>query len=245
LKDTFQSGKKKRKWNAPESLFFIFLVLITGYVFLRSPLFEIQRVVVRGNQYLVEDNVRNAADIGLGVNIFKINLAAAADRLKTVPMIKEARVTRVLPSTVLITVTERRPLGLLPAGNGFFEVDEEGICLQQTGSGVPGVPIITGVQVDVVKPGEIVETELLADVLMMISGLPDEVVNQLSEVHIDPDGQIKAYTLDRIKCRLGEAVEVREKGVVLARILQELQKQGAKVDYIDISSSGKPVVKYY
>lgn len=244
MKDTFQSGRKRKKWNAFESLFFILLVLITGYVFLRSPLFEIQQVVVRGNQYLVEDIVRTVADVSIGVNIFKINLAAVADKLEMVPMIKDARVTRVLPSTVLITVTERRPLGLLPAGNGFVEVDEEGICLQKAGSGVPGIPIITGVKVDAPNLGEMVRAEHLEDALMMISGLPDEVINKLSEVHVDQDGQIKAYTLDRIQCRLGGAVDIREKGVVLARILQELQKQGARVKYIDLSSVEKPVVKY-
>ncbi|MDF9409924.1 FtsQ-type POTRA domain-containing protein [Pelotomaculum isophthalicicum JI] len=211
---------------------------------MKSPLFEIKQVVIRGNLYLAEENIRTEADINMGINIFKINLAAVADKLKMMPMIKDARVTRVLPSTVLINVTERRPLGLLPVGNSFVEVDEEGICLQKAGSGVPGIPIITGIKVDAPGLGERVKAEHLEDALMMTSGLPDEVINKLSEVHVDQNGQIKAYTLDRIQCRLGEAVDIREKGVVLARILQEMQKQGAKVKYIDLTSVGKPVVKY-
>jgi len=243
LTGTYRGGRKG-KWNIVESLFFMLLVLITIYVLLRSPLFEVQRVVVQGNKYLAEENIRTVANISAGVNIFQLNLTVIADKLKVIPMIKEAHVTRALPSTVVITVTERCPVGLLPSGDGFIEVDKEGIFLQNAGAGVPGIPIITGIKVDVSSPGEAVEAERLEDALMMISGLPDEVINKLSEVHVDQDGQIKAYTLDRIQCRLGRAVDISEKGVILAQILQELQKQGAKVKYIDLSCVGMPVVKY-
>jgi len=244
LTGTFRGGRKGKKSNVFESLFFILLVLLTGYILLRSPLFEIQRVVVQGNKFLDEESIRTVADIGAGVNIFKLNLADVAGKLKVVPMIKEARVTRVLPSTVLITVTERRPVGLLHTGDGFIEVDEEGIFLRHSGAGVPGIPIITGVKADLPYPGEAIKAERLEDALMMISGLPDEVIKKLSEVHVNQDGQIKAYTLDRIQCRFGGAVDIQEKGTVFAQILQELQKQGAKVEYIDLSCVGMPVVKY-
>lgn len=236
--------RKRRKHNTFESLFFILLILVAGYVFFKSPLFDVQWVVVKGNQYLAEGDVCSAADIEIGVNIFKINLAVIGDRLKEVPMINDVRVSRALPATVLITVTERRPLGILPAGSGFVKVDQEGRILQTSGPGVPGIPLITGVKVDTLELGEIVQNDLLTDVLIMISGFPDEIIDNLSEVNIGPDYQIQAYTMDRIQCRLGEATDIEEKGIALAQILQELQKQGVIVKYVDVTSVGKPVVRY-
>ncbi|OPY57704.1 MAG: Cell division protein DivIB [Pelotomaculum sp. PtaU1.Bin035] len=236
--------KRKSKWNIYESLFFILLVLVTGYVLIRSPLFEVHRILVRGNQFLIEDKIRSVADINAGVNIFKLNLATVAKNLKTIPMIKEVQVTRVLPSTVLVTIKERRPLGLLATGEGCIEVDEEGIYLQKTGAGAPGLPVITGIKADVPSPGEILKAERLEDALEVISGMPGEVIGKLSEVHVDQDGQIKIYTLEGTQCRFGPATEVKEKSAVFAQLLKELSKQGAKVKYIDLSSTGTPVVKY-
>src|SRR5450830_1253121 len=98
------------------------LVLVTGFVLLHSPVFEVRKVLVRGNHFLSEEKVRSAADIGLGVNIFNLKMAGVSANLKQVPMIKEAQVNRSLPSTVIITVVERVPLGLLPTKEGFIEV---------------------------------------------------------------------------------------------------------------------------
>jgi len=235
---------RKKKWNIFESIFFILLILVTGFVLLRSPFFEVRRVLVRGNQFLAEDKIKAVAGIGTGVNIFKLDLAVAAENLKMIPMVKEAQVTRVLPSTVLITIRERRPLGLLTTEEGFIEVDEEGVCLQKAGAGTPGLPVITGVTSNVVNPGEVVKAERLEDVLRVLGGLPGETIVKLSEVHVDQDKQIKIYTMEGIQCRFGTATEIQEKGAVLAQVLQEIYKQGAKVKYIDLSCPEVPVVKY-
>jgi len=227
-----------------ESISFVLLILIAGYILLRSPVFEVHSVLVRGNQFLSEDTIRSVADISAGANIFKLDLAAPAVNLKMIPMIKEARITRSLPATVVITVKERRPLALLPDGEGFVEVDAEGVYLQKAGVGVPGLPVITGVQGDIPGPGQVIRAERLGDALAVINGLPGEVVAGLSEVHVGGDGRVWLYTLDRIQCRFGLPAEIREKGAVLSQLLVELRRQEARVEYIDLSSAGQPVVRY-
>ena len=241
---SWQGRKRQKKWNLMESIFFILLVLVAGYILLRSPVFEVHRVLVRGNQFLSGDTIRSVADISTGVNIFKLDLAAPAANLKMIPMIKEAQVARSLPATVVITVQERRPLALLPNGEGFVEVDAEGVYLQKAGAGVPGLPVITGVQGDIPGPGQVIRAERLGDALAVISGLPGEVVAGLSEVHVAGDGRVRLYTLDGIQCRFGLPTEIREKGAVFSQLLAELRKQGARVEYIDLSSAGQPVVLY-
>lgn len=240
----YRGGINRKKWNIFESVFFILLVLISGYILLRSPLFEIQRIVVQGHKQLAAEQVRTVAGISAGLNIFKLDRAAAAANLKAIPLVKEAQVTRALPSTVLITITERSPVGLLPAENDFIEIDGEGIFLKYAGAGAPGIPIITGVDFRVPLPGGAVQADRLEDALLFINELPVETRHELSEVHVTPDGQIKIYTLDRIQCRFGEAVQAREKSLVFHNILQQLEKQGSRVEYIDLSCVESPVVKY-
>lgn len=236
--------RRQRKWNAIESVVFIMLVLVTGFVLLHSPVFEVRKVLVRGNHFLSEEKVRSVADIGLGVNIFNLKMAGVSANLKQVPMIKEAQVNRSLPSTVIITVVERVPLGLLPTKEGFIEVDDEGIYLAGAAAGTPGLPVITGVQVDVSAPGQLIESEGLKSALAVIEGLPVGSAANLSEVHVDGDGQIKIYTTEGYQCRFGLPQEIQEKGVIFQQVLLELRKQGAKIYYIDLTYTGQPVVYY-
>ena len=223
---------------------FLLIVAISAYIILRSPYFDLRQLVVTGNQYLAEEVVLAATPISTGENIFGVNVAGAAEQLKKVPMIKDARLSRSLPATILINITERRPLGILPTGGGFIEVDEEGMCLQRSGSGVPGLPVLTGVHVETVAPGDYIRNDLLMEALQAISALPAEVTEVLSELHIDPDGQVKVYTLGQIICYFGSAEDMAEKGAVLAQVLSEINERGLRVEYINVSSPEKPVLKY-
>lgn len=235
-------GRKKR--NIYENLFFILLVLTGGFVLLNSPFFEVGRVQVRGNQFMEEEKIRTVADIGLGTNIFKVNLNAAAAGVKLLPMIKDVKVSRSLPSTIIIEVAERKPLGLLPTAEGFIEVDREGVYLKKTGVGVAGIPVVTGIQASTANPGEPVQAAGLKEALLVIDGLPEGAVSKLSEVHMSENGQVVMYTLEGVQCRFGMASEVAEKGRVLIQILKELQNRGEKIHYIDLSCPSSPVVYY-
>ncbi|MCL6558116.1 MAG: FtsQ-type POTRA domain-containing protein [Firmicutes bacterium] len=239
-------GKKRRRknWNLVESIFFIFLVLITGFVLLNSPVFEVRTIQVRGNQFLDEERIRAVAGIGTGVNIFKADLKAASAGLRLVPMVKDVRITRSLPSTVVIKIQERKPLALLPVKEGFIEVDSEGVYLRQSGAGTPGLPVITGVRGEMPEPGQPVRDEKLKHALSVVEGLPAEAVGNLSEVHVDEAGLIRIYTIDGVQCRFGPATEISEKGAVFLQVLKEVRSQGKKIHYIDLSCAGSPVVYY-
>lgn len=236
--------RRQKKWNVIESVIFVILVLVTGFILLSSPVFEVRKVLVRGNHFLNEEKILAVADISLGVNIFKIETAVVTSNLKQVPMIKEAQVDRSLPSSVIITVVERVPLGLLPSKEGFIKVDEAGVYLAKAGAGTPGLPVITGVQVDMTGPGQVFKSERLRSALDVISGLPAGSAANFSEVHVDEDGQIIIYTTEGYQCRFGLPQEIQEKGAIFQQVLLELRRQGAKINYIDLSCAGQPVVYY-
>ncbi|MDD4237400.1 MAG: FtsQ-type POTRA domain-containing protein [Desulfotomaculaceae bacterium] len=236
--------RRQRSWNIFESVFFIFLVLITGFILMRSPFFEVRSILVQGNQLLDQGKIKYVSDIAPGANIFKVDLAAAATRLKLIPMVKDVQVTRSLPSTVVIGVTERKPVGLLPTGEGFIEVDGEGVYLQKANAGAPGLPVVTGINLNLPSPGEVVKDVRLGDALTVISNLSSETVADLSEVHVDNDGQIRLYTIEGIQCRFGLAEDIQKKGDIFSQLLKELSAQKDKIYYIDLSCADNPVVFY-
>jgi len=236
--------RPRKRRNMLGNLFFILLVLTAGFALLNSPVFEVRRIQVVGNQALEEEKIRAAANIGLGTNIFKVNLNAAVTDIKVIPMIKDVHARRALPAAIVFEVSEREPLGLLPVAGNVVEVDAEGVYLREASAAVPGLPVLTGIQASLPGPGEPVQAERLKEVLSVVSGLPAEMVRELSEVHAGESGQVVLYTMDGVQCRFGLPENIAEKGRVFTQVLKEVRSQGAKIQYLDLSCAGSPVVYY-
>lgn len=245
-------GFRKGKQNLITSISFILLILLAFFILLRSSLFEVKQVVVKGNEHLSSEKIKALAEISPGINIFKINLTRVSERIHLLPMVKKVKLTRKLPSTVVITIIERRPVGLLPQNDSFMEIDEDGVCLQKGKSSTYGLPVITGVIDPLQKglknrtftPGQQIKSTRLDLALKVIKTLPPEVLPILSEVNVEQQNQVNLFTLDGIQCRLGQATNIKEKGEILSQVLKEVLAKGKEVTYIDLSYSKAPVVKY-
>lgn len=236
--------KPARRFILWESVFFIFLLFVAAYVLLQSPLFEVRRIKVEGNEVLSAQEVIAVSGVHLETNIFKVNLKDAERRLSVVPLVKRAELKRVLPGTILIKLVERRPVALLPVKGSFIALDEEGVYLFAESAGVKGLPVITGVEgVEHGGPGRRVRGEGLNTALRTVVEMPAELVNRLSEICVG-GSEIVLYTLEGVQCRLGPPEELKEKGIVVLKVLQELEREERVIEYIDVSSFSSPVVKY-
>ena len=229
--------------NVGESLLFIVLLVLAGYILFRSPLFQVQRMEVTGTRLLQPDQIRELAGINLGENIFQVNLGQAQKKIALLPLVKTVTLRRILPSTVLIEVTERTPVALLDEGNVFGEVDKDGYYLQQGDVNTAGLPLLTGIQAALPAPGHMVDNPRLAPVLHFVAGLPQGLLPMLSEVHVKSDGQLVLTTLYGIPVLAGDTTDPAGKGALLLAILQQLG-QKKRIAYIDLSSISSPVVKY-
>ena len=85
----------------------IAVILLVGMFVLRhSPLFPINEVTISGNTYLSEDEVLSTADIKEGATLFNCSTSDMVERLEADPWIASAKVKRVFPGRLNITVTE-------------------------------------------------------------------------------------------------------------------------------------------
>lgn len=234
--------KKFVKLNIGESIFIIFFIPFAVYILIGSPFFEIKRIHVEGNNFYSSEKILLDSGIEPGVNIFKVNLANAAKKLNTLSMLKDVHITRVLPSQILITVTERKPLALLPAAGRFIIVDAEGVCCREGKIGETGLPLITGININIPPVGQAVNDPELAVALNVIKSLPQDLTQDLSEVYFDKNKGVILYTLEGVQCRLGLPDKIDSKGTVLAQVLDK--QKNKRIDYIDLSIESYPVVRY-
>ncbi|HAG08144.1 MAG TPA: cell division protein FtsQ [Desulfotomaculum sp.] len=256
---------KKFKFNVGESLFFIFLVILAAYIFWRSSLFEVKEILVQGNRSFTTAEIVALSRLNEGTNIFKVNLSRASDKIKALPLVKEVHLTRRFPSQIIIEIKERCPTALVPVKNGFAEVDKEGVYLKPGKISTSGLPVITAAKETItdgrssngagfqslvnskaaqaIKPGQVFDFPGLKIALKVITALPNEITTNLSEVHVDKQEQIFLYHLSGVECRLGRAINITQKGIILNQLFSQL-KNIHQIEYIDISLTDSPVVKY-
>jgi cell division protein FtsQ len=80
-----------------------------------TPLFDAKHIRVEGASSLRPDDVRALAGIDPSTNVFHLQPDSATARLLADPWIASATVDKDLPDTVVLTVVERRPVGVIDA----------------------------------------------------------------------------------------------------------------------------------
>lgn len=224
-------------------LLFSLIVVIAAFLFINSSYFTVGNVVVEGNKYLAKEEVYRIAGIPEHINIFRLNTSEIQSRLRSDLRVNSVDVSRQLPATIVIAITERRPIAYLSSNYGFVEVDKQGIVLAvHKNIKQSHIPIITGYRAGGAYVGDRIEDSQIAKQLLIFLSLLDEAaINQLSEVNINGE-RLTAYTTNAVNIRLGNFERLEEKAKVLGNILVEVNQKKLNVDYIDLTYAS-PYIK--
>ncbi|WP_436838226.1 cell division protein FtsQ/DivIB [Nocardia amamiensis] len=104
-----------------------------------TPVLSVRTVRIEGTVTVPEQQVRDLLEIPSGRSILRIDTTAIARRVVTIPKVRMARVQRVFPSTVRVTVDERVPVLFYDSPDGAHLLDAEGVefAVEPTPIGVP------------------------------------------------------------------------------------------------------------
>lgn len=95
--------KKRRSLLAPIS----FILIVAAIVFGMGVFFRVQTIEVVGAQGYTDEQIIEASGVELGDNLFFINRFSASSLIFTkLPFVEEASIERVMPSKIIITVSE-------------------------------------------------------------------------------------------------------------------------------------------
>jgi cell division protein FtsQ len=148
-------GRRKRPrawptWRLARHLTAITLVTYAGYravnlVVSASPL-QVGRIVVRGHMRLSSGEVEALVHGLPGSSMLTADLNAYRRRLLESPWIADVALRRILPSTIEILVSERRPIGISRLGGQLYLIDRHGIVIDEFGPQYQDfdLPIIDG-----------------------------------------------------------------------------------------------------
>jgi cell division protein FtsQ len=225
--------------------FFLLLVVITAtFTFINSVFFLITDVTFVGNKSLTADELLQLADIGERANYFKLDPKQVEGNLMGSPLIKEATVQKLFPSSLNIEVMERVPIAVLPKEGYFVEIDRDGVAMAFTDR-LPekSMPIVTGIDTTIITLGSRLDVPGIDNVMDIIGNLSDDFIEELSEINISDPKEIRIYTIDGLRIYLGGTNNLPKKVQILTSLLINIKERGAKVEYIDVRYENAPVVK--
>ena len=126
------------------------MVSYAGYcatsLVLHASALQVRHISVRGNVRISSGEVRAMIDGLRGSSILTADLPRYRRRLLESPWVADVAMRRVLPSTVEVFVSERRPIGLCRLGTDLYLVDGEGTLIDAFGPQYAefDLPIIDG-----------------------------------------------------------------------------------------------------
>ena len=212
------------------------LALVAGYLFSTSPYFEVREIEVVGVERAGATELKAAAGIIPGANLFSIDPARVQSRLEALPQIKRAQVIREIPNRVTLVIEERVPFALAQAG-GLVWVDEDGAVLEDQPRPVfQALPLLSGLSAEELTPGRRTPSDRLSAALILLrlilrtgGRLPSEI----SEVDVTrPDAPI-LYTIEGVEVRLGNDGWEERLGR-LDGLLGQLKNQNEPVESLDL-----------
>ncbi|MEV0358043.1 FtsQ-type POTRA domain-containing protein [Nocardia sp. NPDC050697] len=104
-----------------------------------TPVFAVRTVRVDGAAAVPEEQIRAELGVPEGRSMLRIDTTAMAARVASIPKISTARVQRVFPGTVRVTVRERTPVLWFTGPGGAHLVDAEAVeyAVEPAPPGVP------------------------------------------------------------------------------------------------------------
>ncbi|MGW5519482.1 cell division protein FtsQ/DivIB [Nocardia africana] len=110
-------------WGAPIVVVVIVLLVIAYF----TPALSVRRVQVDGVSAVPEQDVRAVLQIPDGRSMLRIDTDAIARRVASLPKVRSARVQRVFPSTVRVTVDERAAVVFFDSPQGPHLLDGDSV----------------------------------------------------------------------------------------------------------------------
>ncbi|WP_328998843.1 FtsQ-type POTRA domain-containing protein [Kribbella sp. NBC_00709] len=208
------------------------LLVLAGLVvwlFYFSSALAVSGVRISGADTVPLATIEQTAAAPIGTPLAKVDLRSIADRVRTIPAVADAQVTRAWPRKIVIVVTERVPVVVVTDGTRYELVDATGTSYRTVPNRPAGLPEakVTGVRRDVT----------VHSVVTVSAALPDTLRAQVSS--------ISAASPDSITLNLGSGVKVvwgsSDDSARKAGVLSVLMKRQAKV--YDVSAPDLPVTK--
>jgi cell division protein FtsQ len=228
-------------------------VVVLALAATRTPLLDVDRVLVTGVDGARAEAVRSAAEVAPDQPLVSLDTGAVADRVEDLPWVASAQVSRSWPATVRVRVTEREVVAAVQVteqhvalvdADGYVVSIEEG-AVEPTDGGddaeaggdggvAAGALVLTGIE------GPIAEGRRLdgdaRDALTVASAMAERLPDTVASVSTDLDAELVAGGV----VRFGSTDDLDEKITAVKTVLSDVDT--ACMALLDVRVPGSPAL---
>lgn len=229
-------------WRLARTAAAVAIVVYAGYracdLVVNASALQVRRVVVRGNMRLSTGEVHALVDGLAGSSILTADLPAHRRRLLDSPWVEQVAMRRLLPSTVEIFISERRPIGVSRLRGQLYLVDRHGTIIDEFGPQYADfdLPIVDGL---VRAPGasdssiDEARADLAARVIDALAGHA-KLAGRVSQIDVsDAHNAVVLLDDDPALLYLGEE-RFAERLQYYVEIAPALRNNVPGMDYVDL-----------
>ncbi|NLG54717.1 MAG: FtsQ-type POTRA domain-containing protein [Rhodococcus sp.] len=194
-----------------------------------TPMLGVRTIEVIGTEQISEQEITAALDIPLSQPLPRVDTAAAAERVAAIARVESARVQRIYPSTVRVTVVERVAMVFIDGPDGTHLLDKEGVDFAVEPP-PPGLPrLVTA------SPGW--GDPATAAALEILQAMPQQLREQVAEIIATSISDVAMTMHDGRMLMWGGVDHSSRKGAVALPLLTQPGQ------IYDVSSPDLPTVR--
>lgn len=208
------------------------LLIVIFLLYMFTPLSKISNVKIEGNHNVSKSQINKALDVKPSSRMYTFSKSKARNNLKEKELIKDVKITKVIPNTLNVNITEYQVVGLEKSKDNYVPVLEDGKELKDYKGDIShDVPIIDGF-----KEGK------KEKIIQALSEMSPKARNLIAEISYAPDknkqNRIKIFTKDNIQV-IGDITTIADKMKYYPQMSESLSRSDSgdlKTDgYIDLS----------
>lgn len=212
--DKIEKKIRKRRRILKILILIIFTSALSILMF-KSEYFNISNVKIENNSFVSAEEVTVLSEVN-GENIFLVNKNKLEGNIQKNPYVEGIDIKRKLPSTLIISVKEKKIMGMIKFQNSFINVDSNGKMVQVINKFPNGeIPLIEGISVEQYTPGLnlIKDDKIKQDALIAILIVSDykEYIGLIYSINIGDPYSITLKTVDGLYIKLGDWTDLRNK----------------------------------
>lgn len=245
--------RRKRSWYLIWFLIMAFFGASLLFLIGTLPIWQIESFRVKGLRILTLDEVKKHVKIPVGENIFLADISETRALLSDLPMVKEVRISRSLPSTLVVNITERKEIAVLLLKEDSMLIDEEGYIINPPERrdlllelpDTTELPIIEGLAPDWVSPRHKLKNSLGLDIASLLFELKELIAPKRIKVNLSNKEGVMLLLDDYLKVKMGDPKKMKEKIGTLKAILSDIKDARSNLEYIDVRFPQFPAVKLF
>lgn len=242
------AARRRRRRRRAGAVAGLVALVVGAVVLVRSPLFEIERVEVRGASGQHAEQVHQRLQPAVGTPLVSVDRRTRSAEVVALPWVRDVSLHRRPPDTLLARVQPREPIALIQGGGGAWQVDADGVVVA-TGADAGSGELVTihAGQAALAPPGEPLRDDTLREAVDVVAALPDDLAPTVDAVDASRPRALALHLDGGAAARLGSAERLPAKLDALRLVLEDLAaREGeslAGIAVIDVRVPKSPTVR--